>query len=1237
MRAFSIQRVESILQPRAGGSSAPGAGSWRWWQAAILAVAAAVGAAGSASAAGSFSFAKVHDFGQPGRTPLGNLVQGADGALYGVGSADAITRTGLGVVFRLNLDGSAFTELRRFTGENGDGALPRSGLTVAGDGALFGVTPQGGDTSDPNRPLGKGVVYRLNPDGSGFTVLRTFRGYPNDGSEPTAALLLGSDGMLYGTTAGGGAHDGGTVFRLNRDGSGYTVLRSFESATGFQLWTGVIQGSDGVLYGTAVSGGAQSGGTLYRLNRDGTGFAVLKHFSEQTGTVPRGPLVEGRDGALYGTAERYGPTVFAQGTVVTGAGTVFKINRDGSGFALLKTFARTTDCNTPQAGLIQHRDGTLLGTLAVGGPDNAGGVFRLNPDGTGFDLVKTFSRSDGDGAGPTSGLMLARNGLYYGSTAAGGGIANANYGVVFSLVPIPASRLANLSVRSIAGTENETLAAGFVLSPTPGKTLLIRGIGPTLGAFGVPGTLGDPVLELFSSAGLHSTNDDWGQAANAQQIAGATQQLSAFALGAGSRDAVLLPQLPGGPYTVQVAGKNNATGVAMIEIYDAAAATGGRLINVSARSRVGTDDNILIAGFIVGGTDSLRLLIRGVGPTLTAFGVEGALADPQLALYRGSALVRQNDNWGGAAEVSAAAAAAGAFPLPAGSRDAALVVTLEPGAYTAQVSGVNATTGVGLVEVYEVDEASGLGAATTYVLTVTKAGSGNGEVTVSPAASSYAAGAIVTLTAAPASGSTFAGWSGDGSGPTTRTVTMDGNKSVTATFNLAPIQTTYTLTTATAGAGRGTIQASPAGPTYPAGSVVTLTAMPAADSNFSAWSGDGSGATTRTVTMDGNKSVTATFALLPTPSTFSLTTATTGTGQGAIQANPAGPSYPAGTVVVLSATPANGSSFAGWSGDGSGTTTRSVTMDSNKSVMATFNLVAPPASYTLTVSTGGTGTGAVTANPAGSTFPAGTVVTLTATPGAGSAFTNWSGDASGPAATTSVTMNANKNVGATFTLIPVSTGAASALRVLPGQVITGSYDPYRRNSVVNGGTLMADGGVPRGGYTWSVANLSALPAGVGLSADGILASNGGTVLPGNYAFSVTVADGTSTATGTITFRVSTEDTTPVGGVPGVQGSAVFSQLLTGSFTLVAGRSGQGYGASLYAIFGSGTAIAATTPLTWTLAAGSSLPAGLTLDQARGVVWGTPATAGTYSFSVVVRSRTGDAAVGAPTYVIRVDP
>ena len=253
------------------------------------------------------------------------------------------------------------------------------------------------------------------------------------------------------------------------------------------------------------------------------------------------------------------------------------------------------------------------------------------------------------------------------------------------------SRLANLSVRAnLAATQR--LIAGFATNGT--KSVLLRGIGPTLGTFGVPAAYGDPRLELYNSApSMIGQNEDWNAA-----LSGAFTSVGAFPLDPSSKDAALQISLAGS-HSAHVTGPGS--GVVLVELYDSGAGNAVRLVNVSARNFVGTDDNILIAGFVIDGTVAKTLLIRAVGPTLADFGVDGTLADPKLEIYNSATTkIVENDNW--SAALAPVFGSVGAFGLSANSGDAALLVTLMPGAYSAQVSGINRGTGEALVEVYEV-------------------------------------------------------------------------------------------------------------------------------------------------------------------------------------------------------------------------------------------------------------------------------------------------------------------------------------------------------------------------------------------------------------------------------------------------------------------------------------------------------------------------------------------------------
>jgi unsaturated chondroitin disaccharide hydrolase len=275
-----------------------------------------------------------------------------------------------------------------------------------------------------------------------------------------------------------------------------------------------------------------------------------------------------------------------------------------------------------------------------------------------------------------------------------------------------AGRLTNLSIRASTGPAAQTLITGFVVagSPTAGQRLLIRGMGPSLAAFGVTGWLGDPLLTLYRTGETTSlaTNDSWGTEPDAGLTA-ATVGAYPFTLDSQS-EAAFARWFASNGYTVHLTGSHDESGIALAEIYDATpakdlATAGARLVNVSARLSVGRDDAIGIAGFVIGGTTAKTVLIRGVGPTLATYGVTGALADPQLRLFAGNEQRAVNDNWSDRTDASTIrdiSTRVGAFALSTSSKDAAILVTLPPGSYTAQLSGVGGTTGIGLIEVYEV-------------------------------------------------------------------------------------------------------------------------------------------------------------------------------------------------------------------------------------------------------------------------------------------------------------------------------------------------------------------------------------------------------------------------------------------------------------------------------------------------------------------------------------------------------
>ncbi len=280
---------------------------------------------------------------------------------------------------------------------------------------------------------------------------------------------------------------------------------------------------------------------------------------------------------------------------------------------------------------------------------------------------------------------------------------------------VPVSRISNLSILTSITASDSLFTIGTVIGGayTRGsKEVLIRAAGPSLTQFSVSGTLADPKLSLFAGQTVIATNDNWGGTA---ALSNTFSQVAAFAFASPiSNDAAVYQQsLPTANYTVQISGVGGAIGAVIAELYDATpeslfTATTPRLVNVSVLKQINVGE-LLTAGFVIGGTTSKQVLIRAIGPTLggTPFNVPSVSADPKLDLFSGQNVIHSNNDWGGGSELATIFANVGAFSLGSTSKDAALLVTLAPGAYTAQVSGVGGASGLTLVEVYEVLEPSG--------------------------------------------------------------------------------------------------------------------------------------------------------------------------------------------------------------------------------------------------------------------------------------------------------------------------------------------------------------------------------------------------------------------------------------------------------------------------------------------------------------------------------------------------
>lgn len=352
----------------------------------------------------------------------GSLALGTDGMLYGTtsngGAHSHRNALGHGTVYRIKSDGSGFTVIHHFQ----DAANPAAGVTEGRDGFLYCTTESGG------RHL-NGTVVRMGKDGSGFSILRHFTGVSGDGSRPLSTLSRDGDGVLYGTTSGGGAHFMGTVFKLRADGSDYRLIYNFigkQRMDGAEPRGGLLLGSDGVLYGTTSVGGKHNKGTVYAINRDGSGYRLLWMFGDQVadGASPHAGLTEDRAGRLYGTTVSGGSA---------GQGTVFSVAKNGREYRILRSFSGLSgDGRNPQAQLIEGKNELLYGVALNGGSEASGVIFRMGKDGKNFASLYSFTARGAVGRWPQGIIVTGESGLLFGTTSAGG---SGGQGAIFRLDP----------------------------------------------------------------------------------------------------------------------------------------------------------------------------------------------------------------------------------------------------------------------------------------------------------------------------------------------------------------------------------------------------------------------------------------------------------------------------------------------------------------------------------------------------------------------------------------------------------------------------------------------------------------------------------------------------------------------------------------------------------------------------------------------------------------------------------
>ena len=415
---------------------------------ALVRAAASVGfLAASASSVCAAGLLTLHTFDalNEGNTPYPVLTQGADGLLYGTTSANG--PFGNGSLFRLRTDGGAFTVLSTFPGTNA-GSQPRAGLTQARDGNFYGTTYRGGTASE-------GTLFQLTPAGV-LTYLATFTEGLSPGASPAGTLVEGRDGLLYGTAQYGGQNNFGTVYRFalptNQNAGQTEVVAAFAGDLGGSYpQSDLCLSSDGRYYGTTTLGGQFANGIFFRLSPQG-GYQVLYTFGGNAdGGSPSRGVVQGGGGAFYGVTSSGG---------TYGAGTVYRIDVNGDAAALTvlhEFYPAVGEGSTPIGLPVVASDGNLYGTTTRGGFYNNGCIFRVGFDGSNYATVYSFTNTS-DGGDPLGGLIQGSDGRLYGTTAP----VNGALATVFQLdlsLPLPGP-----------------VPQALLTNPTaPGGTVLIQG------------------------------------------------------------------------------------------------------------------------------------------------------------------------------------------------------------------------------------------------------------------------------------------------------------------------------------------------------------------------------------------------------------------------------------------------------------------------------------------------------------------------------------------------------------------------------------------------------------------------------------------------------------------------------------------------------------------------------------------------------------------------------------------
>jgi hypothetical protein len=563
---------------------------------------------------------------------------------------------------------------------------PVSQLAIAGGSAVFSVVATGNPAPSyqwrRNGANISGVTgstltvtgLSLSDSGAVFDVVAS----NSAGSATSTAAILTVTSAISTSAVFSGDLGTGGKYSLYVRGDGTAVLiASLPNGRGNFVVNFTI-GADGTFHVTTSV--VTAANVVSALDVDSPSRQINAVTSVSfTGAIANGQLT----GQIDGSGDAFGGLAQALGGASSNAGyyQAAAVN-GGSGTAYV----------------IVSPSGTVTGLVSVNGILQAG-VGTVGTDGK-FTLQLSgslaFTAALNGTNGSVSGQLL-NQGTATGSFA----------GLVDNVAAT--DQLVNISARATSGDNEQIVISGFIIGGTQSRTVMVRAIGPSLAAYGVTGVMENPVLTIYdANRNAILTNDDWSSSPDAALLSSTATRVGAFTLAAGSKDAAVIATLPPGNYTAQATrAANTANGVALIEVYDANSTAGNStqsLVNISSRGQVRTGDGVLIDGFIVSGNAPKKVLIRGVGPSLTAYGVVNVLGNPFLKLFQGSTVIASNDDWGSgdANAIVAASAQVGAFPLGTNSKDSVLLLTLVPGLYTVQLSGADGGTGVGLLEVYQV-------------------------------------------------------------------------------------------------------------------------------------------------------------------------------------------------------------------------------------------------------------------------------------------------------------------------------------------------------------------------------------------------------------------------------------------------------------------------------------------------------------------------------------------------------